>query len=114
MRPIDAMNEKYDLITLFGQPMLTTCMRINRNIVPDGLHCYDLRHGDDGNACSVEAHVTVNHYGTVLCKEPIDFGETDRRKIKSSDINYLSYEMNVIQFMEASREKLAAMCGRQP
>ena len=93
MRLLDVTNEKCDLITIFEQPALLTCMRINRNIVPDGLHCYDLRHGDDGSACSVEAHVTVNHYGTVLCKEPIDFGETDRRKIKSSDIRQCGHEM---------------------
>ena len=67
--------EKYQLIELFGRPALFSDDRITPNDIPEGLYCYDLRHGDDGRFCTVEPKVSVNYNGSVICDEPIDFGK---------------------------------------
>ena len=68
----DKEKEQYALIEIFGRKALFTDDRIDRDSLPDGLFCYDIRHGDEGDACSLEATVYVNHYATVLCMT--DFG----------------------------------------
>lgn len=39
-----------------------------------GFHVYDVRQSDEGGEpASIEASVFVNHYGTLICEEPIKF-----------------------------------------
>lgn len=68
--------EKYELIELFGKPALFSNDRITPKDIPQGLYCYDLRHSDNGDRfAAVEPKVTVNHGGSVITNEPLDFGE---------------------------------------
>lgn len=48
----------------------TNC-RVDKNTVPDGWYAYDIRHGDDGDLCTIEKRVVVNHAGTFLCQQPV-------------------------------------------
>ena len=43
----NAIDEKYDLVEVFGEPMLFTCSRIELNTVPQGLYVYEVRHDDE-------------------------------------------------------------------
>lgn len=73
---INIENEGFDLIELFGKTALFTNERLTNADIPKGLYCYHLRHSDDGDRfCSVEPKVGVNHGGSVITKEPIDFGK---------------------------------------
>ena len=66
--------EKYQVVTLFNEPVLFTSMRINRNdIAEEGLYIYDIRHDDEclGIPCEVRPFVMVNHWGTIISKKPI-------------------------------------------
>ncbi len=46
--------------------------------IPDGLFCYHLRERDDGNGfATLEKRVSVNHSGSVITAEEIDFGGQD-------------------------------------
>ena len=38
---LNAMNERYEEITVCGKPALFTSIRIRRDTVPDGLYAYD-------------------------------------------------------------------------
>ena len=79
----------YDLIEILDKTMLITSLRIDRETLPEGLYCYDLRHGDDGTACTLENAVLVNHFGTVISKEPCDFNGKTFIEIEDS-LNFLS------------------------
>ena len=68
-------SEEYQAIELFDKPALFANERLTEQDIPAGLYCYYLRHGDDGEFVSLEPKVVVNHGGTVITKEPIDFGE---------------------------------------
>ena len=48
----------------------TNC-RVDKNAVRDGWYAYDIRHGDEGDFCTIEKRVVVNHAGTFLCQQPV-------------------------------------------
>ena len=69
--------EKYDVVELFGKPALFTSDRLNNSDIPQGLYVYHVR-GDDettGGFAALEPRVLVNHFGSIVTKEPVDFGE---------------------------------------
>lgn len=68
-------DEDFELIEIAGQTALFTENRYIDAEVPMGLHCYQLRHSDDGERfASLERRVAVNFGGTVITKECIDLG----------------------------------------
>ena len=52
-------------------------LRVDKTTVPAGWHAYDIRDDGDGNFATIEPDVMVNHAGTVLFKEPLDFPPMD-------------------------------------
>lgn len=48
-----------------------TNARIDRTTLPAGWYAYDIRHGDNGNFCTIENYVKVNHAGTFVTNLPI-------------------------------------------
>ncbi|MDO4563879.1 MAG: hypothetical protein Q4C12_08640, partial [Clostridia bacterium] len=69
-------SQDFEKIELFGKPTLFTNDRLTDADIPEDLYCYHLRHSDDGDRfCSVEPRVAVNHGGSIVMKEPLDFGK---------------------------------------
>lgn len=70
-------NEKFELISLFGKPALFANELLSRKDVPEVLYLYHIRGRDDdcGAFGTLEPFVAVNHAGSVITDEPIDFGE---------------------------------------
>lgn len=68
----------YELIELFGKPALFTDERLTLNDVPLRLNLYHIRMSDDnGMFAALEPEVKVNHGGSVITSENIDFGEEE-------------------------------------
>ena len=93
----NAVNESYDRVEVFGKECLFTCARIDRTTVPEYLYAYDVRHDDDcqGIPCQIKPYVMVNHWGTIICAEPIEmsdfkeFGDNYAcRYLEEDDFNY--------------------------
>lgn len=73
---VSMTEDEYQLIELFGKPALFANERLTDADIPEGLYCYHLRESDDGSRfCSIEPKVGVNHGGSIITDEPIDFGE---------------------------------------
>ena len=70
---IDADKELFEMVEVFGHPMLFTCLRINRDTVPKGMHAYDVRHDDygRGDPCEIAKNIMVNHWGTLITNQQI-------------------------------------------
>lgn len=70
---LDALSQIYECVDINGINALFASERIERSTVPNGLHCYDVRDSDacDGNPCTIEDHVLVNHFGTIICKDAL-------------------------------------------
>lgn len=77
MNPDDTkiQNRIFRQAKLFGNKVLFTDQRIDKNSVPEGIYSYDIRHSDSdfSKPVTVESFVLVNWYGTILSKAPMDF-----------------------------------------
>ena len=99
---VNAKEERYELVMADRYPVLFTNARINRDSVPKGLYCYDIRHDDEcqGIACEIKKFVLVNHWGTILSKAEIPM--PDGYLILENDIEYLGVQMDVDEYIKGN------------
>ena len=93
-------DERMEAVEFMGHKALFSDTRLAKSEIPEGLYRYELRDGGDGELCSVEEKVTVNHAGTLLMKEPLDLGE--RGYIELDDecgLDFLGYEQTMQEFI---------------
>ena len=72
----DARKEAFMLTDIDGYICLFTNIRLDRNTIPKDLYCYDVRDNDgDGSFAEIQPFVMVNHWGTIISKEPIPLNQ---------------------------------------
>lgn len=98
---VNAREERYEHVELFGKPALFTNSRIDRSTVPRGFYCYDLRGSDNdpGRLATVEKLVAVNHSGTILTPEPVSIPKEGFRRLNGK-LNFLGEYMTLPEFCE--------------
>lgn len=95
-------DERYELIELLGKKALFANERLTAEDIPKGLYCCHLRHGYDRYFCTVEPKVAVNHAGSVLTKEPLDFGKDGYIPLtEETEPNFLDEDMTIAEFMHS-------------
>ena len=94
--------EKLDVIEVLDRRALFSNGRLMPEQIPEGLYAYDLRHSDNGDRfCSIEPKVGVNHGGTVLMRDILDFGESGYIPLdEDTEPNFLGEEMTAEEFAE--------------
>ena len=99
MKPINANEADYEHFELLGHDALFTNLRIDRKTLPEGLYAYDIRDSDDcdGMPSEVRKFVMINHWGTVITREPIE-GADEGIVLNDDDYNYLGEEMTLDEF----------------
>lgn len=97
----------YDLISLFGKPALFSNERLTNTDIPKELYCYDLRHNDNGcSIATIEPKVTVNHAGSVITDEPIDFGKQGYISFTEETYpNFIGNELTIGEYMRGEFEQ---------
>ena len=62
----DARKETFEEIEIFDTLALFSSERIQRESVPEGFYCYEVRHDDEcmGIPCEISSHILVNFWGT--------------------------------------------------
>lgn len=110
MAAFNAANELYELCELDGKPVAFTNMRLDRQTVPDGLYCYDVRDSDncDGSCAEVKEFVMVNHWGTILCKSPFPLDERGSYYPRE-DMNHKCIGLDLDEVQEMSESELLNM-----
>ncbi len=119
-RYLNAMDQEYDPAELMDA--LFTNFRLDRATVPEGLYAYDIRHNDDGGrAATVEPLVVVNHMGTILIAEPLDFKGKDYIRLdgRRKYLNFSSdHECRTVaefqQFLSGQRQEQGAEQEQAP
>lgn len=98
--------EELDVIEVLDHRALISNGRIKPEQIPKGLHAYDLRHSDDGGRfCSIEPKVGVNHGGTVLMREVLDFGKDGYIPLDDdTEPNFLDETMTASEFVDEETE----------
>ncbi len=106
---VNAQEESFELMELFGKRVLFTNMRVDRSTVPEGLYVYEVRDEDcTGKICEIKPIIMVNHWGTIICKEPIEMDEVWHSKfVDEGDYWYLGDTAKLEEFinMDYSEEQ---------
>ncbi len=99
MKPINANKADYEKFEILGHNAIFTSLRIDRKSLPEGLYGYDLRDCDDcsGDPSELRNFVLVNHWGTVITKEPIE-GADEGIVLNEEDYNYLGESITLDEF----------------
>ena len=105
--------EKLDVIEVLDRKALFSNGRLLPEEIPEGLYAYDLRHSDDGDRfCSIEPKVGVNHGGTVLMRDILDFGESGYIPLdEDTEPNFLGETMTVSEFAEEETQDESMQMG---
>jgi len=105
--------EKLDVIEVLDRRALFINGRLMPEQIPEGLYAYDLRHSDDGGRfCAIEPKVGVNHGGTVLMRDILDFGESGYIPLdEDTEPNFLGETMTVSEFAEEEAQDEAMQMG---
>jgi hypothetical protein len=90
--------ETFEEVEIFGEPALFSDSRIEHSMLPEGLYVYDIRGGDEVEFCTIETKVTVDHAGTLITAEPLDFGGKDYIQINDG-LNFLGYTATLKQYI---------------
>lgn len=99
---VNARTEEFEHLELFDKPALFTNGRIDRATVPDGWYAYDFRGTDDdpGELCYLEERtVVVNHAGTVLLPEKLEFPRTGRLHVED-ELGFVGDSLTLEQFCQ--------------
>lgn len=103
----DAKTEGYDLINMDGRLCLFTNMCLDRESIPEGLFCYDVKDSDqlDGSFAEVRALVEEKHWGTIISKEeiPLDGNGTYRPK---DPVSFAGVYLTLKEYEDAPMEEL--------
>ena len=85
-----ARKETYEEIEIFDTLALFSSGRIQKDSVPEGFYCYEVRHDDECMAipCELSFHILVNFWGTVISKVPLIRDDECRRYIEDEEWGY--------------------------
>ena len=105
--------EKLDVIEVLDRRALFSNGRLMPEQIPEGLYAYDLRYSDEScRFCSIEPKVGVNHGGTVLMRDILDFGTSDQILLDyETEPNFLGDEMTPSEFAEEEVQDEAMQMG---
>ena len=102
----DATKIRYELVEVDGMECLFTNSRLDRSTVPENLHCYDVRDSDacDGIFAQIKKLVFVNHWGTILTKEPLPLDANEAYYLKEAE-NYSGMELTLEEFQNGGYQE---------
>lgn len=106
MKGLDAKIEQYELVEIDENLVLFTNMRLDRNTIPEGLFCYDVRDSDalDGSIAELKPFVMVNHWGTILSKEPFPLNKLE--SYYPNDWCYLGESITLAEFQDETTKQM--------
>ena len=91
----------FEAAELFGERVLFSELRIQRDSVPEGLRLYELRHGDEDDAspCQISRGILVNFYGSILTSRPVQLHAVGCLGLRHEDFWYLDNAMTVREYL---------------
>ena len=104
---LDAREEVYDVVDVDGRLCLFTNMRLDRDTIPKGLYCYDVRDSDSlgGSLAEVKPFVLVNHWGTIISWEEIELNG-DCSYFPKEEPYFVGIQLSLKEYVQASGEEL--------
>ncbi len=113
--------EEYQQAEFYDVPALFSNGRVDRESLPEGIFCYELRGADydPGHPLTVEEYVKVNHAATILTAVPVTMPE--QKSLRLGDgLNFTGGEQTIPEYLqemaerniEADKEIMESVIGR--
>lgn len=100
MKRINVMEEEFEVVEVLGQEVLFTEFRVDPATVPEGVYCYELRHGDDDSfPATIEKKVAVNYFGAILLTKELTF-EKDYISLTYNNFSFTKEKMTMKEFRQ--------------
>lgn len=93
--------EEYQQAEFYDVPALFSNGRVERESLPEGIFCYELRGADydPGHPLTVEEHVTVNHAATILTAVPVTIPEQESLRL-GDGLNFTGGEQTIPEYLQ--------------
>ena len=104
----DARKETYEEIEIFDTRALFSAGRIQKDSLPEGFYCYEVRHDDEciRIPCELSSHILVNFWRTVISRVPLIKEKECRRYIEDEDWGYTgNAEIQLESWIEAWKKR---------
>lgn len=106
MRTIDVNKERFEEVEIKGRRGLFTDLRVDKSTVPEGVSCYELRHGDDDSyPATLELSVRTNYFGAVLMTDKIELGQEGYKPLEYDDFGFTGEEFTMLEYRANYLEK---------
>ncbi len=97
---IDANKEDMEEVEIKGHMALFTELRVDKSTLPDGVNCYELRHGDDDSyPAELEENVRVNYFGAVLMTDKMELDKEGRVALSFDDFGFSGEELSMTEYL---------------
>lgn len=107
MEAVDVQKELFEEVELLGRTGYFTELHVDKKTVPEGMHCYELRHDEDnGFPFSVEESASADYYGAVVLAEELDLGEKKALQFGYDDFAFTGVQMYLSQIMKKETDIL--------
>lgn len=96
---IDVNEGSLQEVEIKGHMALFTELRVDKNTVPDGVNCYELRHGDDDSyPAALEQSVRVNYFGAVLMTDKVELGQEGYVPLEYEDFGFTGEDLTMSEY----------------
>lgn len=97
---IDVTKEQFQEVEIMGHYGIFTELRVDKSTIPEGMNCYELRHGDDDSyPAALEQGVRVNYFGAVLMTDKMEPGENGVMELSCDDFGFTGEDLSVTEYL---------------
>lgn len=97
---IDVTKEQFQEVEIMGHYGIFTELRVDKSTIPEGMNCYELRHGDDDSyLAALEQGVRVNYFGAVLMTDKMEPGENGVMELSYDDFGFTGEDLSVTEYL---------------
>ena len=96
---IDVNSRQLQEVEIKGHYGVFTELRVDKSTIPEGVNCYELRHGDDDSyPITLEENVRVNYFGAVLMADKMELGQAGYVDISYDDFGFSGAEVTMLEY----------------
>lgn len=99
MDVIDVCKNQLQEVEIKGHYGVFTELRVDKSTIPEGVNCYELRHGDDDSyPAELEVNVRVNYFGTVLMTDKMEMDQSGRVELSYEDFGFTGEDLTMLEY----------------
>ena len=99
MDVMDVNKEQFHEVEIKGHYGVFTELRVDKSTIPEGVNCYELRHGDDDSyPAALEESVGVNYFGAVLMTDKMEFGRDGYISLEYEDFGFTGEDLSMLEY----------------